>query len=476
MDGASTQFILFGLAVALISNASRHPVWRVATLALASGAFVLLLSDAVIALVPFASFLFLGYGAIQLQRRGRRCVLATSVVVIVAIYAWLKQYTILPAVLLMHQPYLVVGLSYVFFRVLHLVIDASAPGRARDVRPLSYVAYTTSFLTFVSGPIQRYEDFTAEIAHPPELSGSIVAMQVERIVRGFFKVNVLGMLLSMVHDDSLARLATRLPLSSKLAAALSLVGFYPLFVYCNFSGYIDIVIGLARLLPMRLPENFDRPFSARSFLDFWTRWHITLSVWFKTYVYNPMLTGLMRRDLPAALEPYAGVPCFLLTFLLVGIWHGRTSEFLMFGLLQGVGVAANKLWQIALGRRLGKRRYRALTSNPIYAAGARGLTYSWFAFTALWFWASWSDLGAVLRELGGPGFTIVAVALWLTATLVLAAWETARARLLAVTVAGQPLFTNRYALTVYATIFAVFSFILVAVLAQPAPGVVYKTF
>ena len=70
---------------------------------------------------------------------------------------------------------------------------------------------------------------------------------------------------------------------------------YPLFLYANFSGYIDIVIALARLMRVRLPENFDRPFSASSVLDFWNRWHMTLSNWLKTYVYNPLLLALMRR-------------------------------------------------------------------------------------------------------------------------------------------------------------------------------------
>ena len=111
----------------------------------------------------------------------------------------------------------------------------------------------------------------------------------------------------------------------------------PVFLYSNFSGYIDIVIALARLMRVRLPENFDRPFSASSVLDFWNRWHITLSNWLKTYVYNPLLMALMRRILILIVEPFLGVFSFFVTFFLIGLWHGRTSEFVFFGVLTGAG-------------------------------------------------------------------------------------------------------------------------------------------
>jgi D-alanyl-lipoteichoic acid acyltransferase DltB (MBOAT superfamily) len=84
-----------------------------------------------------------------------------------------------------------------------------------------------------------------------------------------------------------------------LFAAAKVAVAYPFFLYSNFSGYIDIVIviviALSRLMRVRLPENFDRPFSASSFLDFWSRWRITLSSWLKTYIYNPLLVALISR-------------------------------------------------------------------------------------------------------------------------------------------------------------------------------------
>ena len=158
-------------------------------------------------------------------------------------------------------------------------------------------------------------------------------------------------------------------------------------------------IALARLTRLRLPENFDRPFSASSFLDLWNRWHITLSTWLKTYVYYPLLMGLMRRISSPAVEPLLGVLCFFVTFFLIGIWHGRTSEFAIYGVLLGSGAAINKFWQLLLIGRLKNKGYNALASNPIYIAFGRGLTFSWLALSHFWFWVDWQQIGKIFTGL-----------------------------------------------------------------------------
>ena len=175
------------------------------------------------------------------------------------------------------------------------------------------------------------------------------------------------MLFDFVRVDAQAQLSYQLPLPLKMYAVFRLIVAYPLFLYANFSGYIDIVIALARLMRLRLPENFDRPFSASSVLDFWNRWHMTLSNWLKTYLYNPLLLALMRRISSTAMDPLLGVLCFFVTFFLIGVWHGRTSEFIMFGVLTGGGMSINKLWQLWLMRRLGRKGYKALAANTVYS-------------------------------------------------------------------------------------------------------------
>jgi len=478
MDSASFQFVMYGIAVAIVSNFSRSRVWRSAVLMLASVVFLGFLAHSPVVFIPLAGFLLVGYGAIVLVRRGWSKWLVWLVLAVILVYAWLKKYTFLPEASFLHFPYFTLGLSYIFFRVLHLLIEAGEGGEARPVGLGGYLLYTLNFTTFVSGPIQRYDEFARDqfAEEPIPLGPRVIGLQLERLVRGFFKVNVLAMLLDAPRVDALAQLSQPVPVPMKMFAAARLFVLYPFFLYANFSGYIDIVIALARLMRVRLPENFDRPFSASSFLDFWSRWHITLSTWLKTYVYNPLLMALMRRVSSAALQPFLGVICFFVTFFLVGIWHGRTSEFVVFGILQGGGVAINKLWQVWLGQTMGRKPYKALAANPVYIAFGRGLTFSWFAFTLLWFWAGWKQIDAVFASVGVAQWIGVWLTVWLSATVVLAAWEALRAALLSIRTAEGPVLTHRYALVVYASALALVAFFVTVLLNQPAPGIVYKTF
>jgi D-alanyl-lipoteichoic acid acyltransferase DltB (MBOAT superfamily) len=472
--------VLFGLAAALFSNFSRSRVWRSTVLMLLSTVFLGLLAHNPIVLLPLAGFLLLGYGGLFLLSRGWSKSSIWSLLAIIFAYVWLKKYTLLPEGIFIHHPYFTLGLSYIFFRVLHLLIETGDGDEKGHIGLGAYLLYTLNFTTLVSGPIQRYDEFARDqfASEPIALGPRLVGLQLERIVRGFFKVSVLSVLLHTIQEDALAQIQQPFPLalSVRLFAAFQLAVVYPFFLYANFSGYIDIVIALARLMRVRLPENFDRPFSASSFLDFWNRWHITLSTWLKTYVYNPLLVALMRRIPSLAMQPLLGVFCFFVTFFLVGIWHGRTSEFVIFGVLQGGGVAINKLWQLGLTRALGSKGYKALAKEAVYVSFARGLTFSWFAFTLFWFWASWKQIGTTFRSLDAAQWLGVWLAVWLSATAGLALWEWLRAALLSITTSEGPLLTSRYARVVYATALGLAALVITVLLNQPAPVIVYKAF
>jgi D-alanyl-lipoteichoic acid acyltransferase DltB (MBOAT superfamily) len=478
MDTASFQFVLFGLAVALVSNFSRSRLWRSAVLMAASIIFLVLLAHSLILVFPLICFLLLGYvGLLLIRRCGARSI-GWTILALLSVYVWLKKYSFLPEGIILHSPYFTIGLSYILFRVLHLLIDSGDDKSKTGINFGAYLLYTLNFTTLVSGPIQRYEEFARDqfSLDPLPLGPQVIGAQLERIVRGLFKVNVLALLLHAAQDDALARSIPSFHLSLRLFSIFNIFIIYPLFLYSNFSGYIDIVIALARLMRVRLPENFNRPFSASSFLDFWNRWHITLSTWLKTYVYNPLLIALMRWNSSPALEPLLGVLCFFVTFFLVGVWHGRTSEFIFFGVLQGGGVAVNKLWQLGLARGLGRKQYKTLAANPVYIALGRGLTFSWFAFTLLWFWSSWIQIGKLLHIISITQLLVVWLFIWFCAAVVLSLWEFLRSALLSIKVDGNPVLTHRYARMIYASVLGLAVFVFVFLLNQPAPDIVYKTF
>jgi alginate O-acetyltransferase complex protein AlgI len=443
----------------------------------ASVVFLGLLDKHPAAFIPLLGFLLLGYVGLILVSRGWSRSLVWILCLVIFVYAWLKKYTVLPESIFINYPYFTVGLSYIFFRVMHLLIETAEAGGKSHIGAGAYLLYTLNFTTLISGPIQRYNEFAADqfASEPLHLGQPVIGLQLERIVRGFFKVNVLAPLLLSVQDAALEKLQNSTP-SQTFVSALLLAVLYPFFLYCNFSGYIDIVIALARLMRVRLPENFDRPFSASSFIDFWNRWHITLSTWLKTYVFNPLLLALMRRVSSPAMHPFLGVFCFFVTFFLIGVWHGRTSEFVVFGVLQGAGVAINKLWQLRVTSVIGRNGYKNLSSNPIYVALGRGLTFSWFAFTLFWFWANWHQIDTVFGALSVAQWLGVWSLIWLSAAVVLTIWEKLRAMMLAMTAFDKPLITSRYVRVVCVTALALTSVVFTVLLNQPAPVIVYKTF
>jgi alginate O-acetyltransferase complex protein AlgI len=478
LDSASFQFVIFGLVAAIVSNFSQSVVWRSCVLFAASAVFVGILAPHPMVLLPMLGFLLLGYLMLGLVERGWAKASALGIAVVLFAFVWLKKYTFLPEGIFLHSPYFTLGLSYIFFRVVHLLVDARDSQSKQRIGLGAYLLYTLNFTTLVSGPIQRYEEFARDqfASEPPALDIMLVGRQLERIVVGLFKVNVLAMLLDLVRNDALAQLMQPLPPVQKFFAAILLVLAYPVFLYANFSGYIDIVIALARLMRLRLPENFDRPFSAACVMDFWNQWHMTLSTWFKTYVYNPLLIAMMRRISALSWQPFFGVICFFVTFFLVGVWHGRTSEFLVFGLLTGAGISINKLWQIAITNKLGRKGYKALAANAVYMALGRGITYIWFAFTLFWFWGDWKHIAKAFSAVGAAEWIAVWGVALAVATVTLAAWEGIRALLMPAATADGAILSSRYARVVYASALCLAALVMTVMLNQPAPGIVYKVF
>jgi len=475
MAGASVSFLVFATVVILFSNLWPRTEWRQLVLLIASVAFLCICADKQ-SLVPLIAFLGLGYVGLKLIESGRVRTATPMVVVTILIYIWLKRYTFLPSSLFLRISYSTLGLSYIFFRVLHLLEDASSGMLERPVSLVSYVIYTLNFTTLVAGPIQRYQDFDKSQREARRPSVTRVGLAIERIITGFFKTNVLALIFSMLHAGAINQIMAAAQWQTSVLQGAVVIASYPFFLYCNFSGYIDIIIGIALLLGISLPENFDRPFSSLWFIDFWNRWHITLSTWFKTYVYNPLVMALMRRFPSESLAPVWGVTAFFVTFFLVGAWHGQTFAFLFFGVLQALGVSINKLYEIALAAALGRKRVRVLSSNGFYIAVCRGLTFTWLAFTLVWSWSSWSRLAGLTTAMGAGAIVASLSLILLAATVGLAIWEAGRTHLLRIQWGQQVVLQSRYTRTAWCTALVLFWIAAELLLRQPAPEIVYKTF
>jgi D-alanyl-lipoteichoic acid acyltransferase DltB (MBOAT superfamily) len=475
MAGASLSFLAFGAVVILLCNLLDRPAWRQFLLLAASAVFLWMCAEGE-SLIPLLAFVGLGYAGLKLVESGRMRSAAPMIVVTLLIFVWLKKYTFLPSFLFLQHPYTTLGLSYILFRVIHLMADAHSGELAGPVGLASYLTYTLNFTSLIAGPIQRYQEFDRTCQESRRPSVIRAGQAIERIIVGFFKANVLALAFSMLKSGAINQLTTAAHWDTRVLAGAVVVASYPFFLYCNFSGYIDIVIGLARLIGITLPENFDRPFSADSFIGFWSRWHITLSTWLKIYVYNPLLMALMRRFPALSLAPVWGVSAFFVTFFLVGAWHGQTPAFLFFGVLQGLGVSMNKLYEIVVAKKLGRKRTMALMSNGPYIAICRGLTFTWFAFTLMWFWGDWTQLAKLEASVGAAGAAAALLLILIAAIAGLALWEAARNVFLKGEWQAQVILQSRYVRTAWCTVLVLISTAAELLLQQQAPEIVYKTF
>jgi alginate O-acetyltransferase complex protein AlgI len=422
MDFTSSIYLTFVAVTILIFNAWSAPRFRLGVLVIANLAFIASFVQSPEQLTPLAGFLLLGYAATRwVARWPSTSILAVTVAFIVGVFVVLKRYTFLPAALGLHFLYLQIGLSYILFRILQMVIDSAGGEKDARLGPLNFCNFTCNFLSFVSGPIQRSDEYLAQVAQiGRKVDETLAFTAFHRIIKGFIKLAVISAVANYLFADlSAAILAESTSLADLRYAgqyAASAIA-YTFYLYYNFSGYMDIVIGVGWFLGQNLPENFDRPFSARNIFEFWARWHMTLSEWFKTYLFNPLMKFLATHVSSPALLPYLGVIGFFVTFFVMGVWHGSTGVFVIYGLVWGAGASINKLWQVFMTGRLGKKRFKALGDSFAYASLARGLLFAFFALAVTGLWVNMHQLSLLQHRLGLAGLALVLIGTTLCAAI-----------------------------------------------------------
>lgn len=220
------------------------------------------------------------------------------------------------------------GLSYITFQVVAYLVDVYNEVHDSEKSLLNFSLYVLLFPKLVTGPIARYRDLAVQLVER-RVSAAAAAGGARRFI--------LGMAKKALVADQLARVVNpafglETPNFSTGIAWLALVGF-ALQLYFDFSGYTDMAIGLGEMLGFRFVENFNYPYIARSISDFWRRWHISLSSWFRDYVFYPLEFARRRAG---RLRQQSNI---LLVFLLTGLWHGVTVNFVLWGLLHGLAIA-----------------------------------------------------------------------------------------------------------------------------------------
>ncbi len=234
--------------------------------------------------------------------------------------------------------FLPVGISFFTFQSLSYTIDVYRGNLKPLTNMLDYAFYVSFFPQLVAGPIVRARDFIPQIRKPLEVTRGMFGAGVFYIVGGLFKKAVISDYISI---NFVERVFDQPTLYSGFENLMAVYG-YALQIYCDFSGYSDMAIGIALLLGFKFPPNFNAPYKSASVTEFWRRWHISLSSWLKDYLYISL--GGNRHG---KFRQYLNL---LITMLLGGLWHGANWNFILWGGMHGVALALDKIKNAVLRR------------------------------------------------------------------------------------------------------------------------------
>ena len=228
--------------------------------------------------------------------------------------------------------FLPVGISFFVFQSMSYTIDIYRG----EIKPLArwsdFLFYLSFFPQLVAGPIVRAKDFIPQIRRPLMVTREMFGRGIAFIIIGLIKKAIISDYISLNFVD---RIFDEPALYSGFECLMGIYG-YALQIYCDFSGYSDMAIGIALLLGFQFPKNFDAPYKSATITEFWRRWHISLSSWLRDYLYISL--GGNRRG---TLRTYLNL---IITMVLGGLWHGAAVRFILWGALHGVALALHKMW------------------------------------------------------------------------------------------------------------------------------------
>jgi len=269
------------------------------------------------------------------------------------------------------------GYSYLAFRLLHVLRDWQS-GLLPPIHLDEFICYALFFPSCVSGPIDRVERFTKDLRASKRLDHETLLAGGQRLAVGLFKKFVLADWLAWLSiSDALVE-------QTRGGAWLWLFLYaYAFRLYFDFSGYTDIAIGLGRLTGVSLPENFASPYLQPNLTQFWNSWHITLTQWLRAYVFNPLTRFLRtaKRPLPLWLILLSAQ---LVTMSLIGLWHGFTWNFLLWGVWNGAGLFLQNRWSELVRGRFAHWNARPLARHALTAGGIF-LTFNYFSLSLVFF-------------------------------------------------------------------------------------------
>jgi len=261
-----------------------------------------------------------------------------------------------------------IGLSYYIFQTIGYITDIKRGTIEAETNFYRFTLFTIYFPKLLVGPIERANHFLPQLKKKISFDKENITEGAKRIAWGLFKKLVVADRIDIYHHAVIVSSANQSGSTILLASVL-----YTFQVYADFSGYTDIALGSARMFGFDLMENFKRPLLAKTISDFWRRWHISLSSWVNDYIYNPIV--LKERDLGKWGVFYA----LLVSFIVIGIWHGAAWNYVLFGLLQALAI----IYEVATKKT--RKRISKKINPVIYNSASILLTFLFVTFSLIIF-------------------------------------------------------------------------------------------
>lgn len=242
-----------------------------------------------------------------------------------------------------------IGISFFTFQALSYVIDVYRGKVSVQKDPIKLGLYISLFPQLIAGPIVRYDEVKEQMSTRKE-SYALFSEGVIRFITGMAKKILLADTMALFAN----RILSSLMAGNSLTISMAWLGAiaYTFQIYYDFSGYSDMAIGLGKMFGFHFPENFNYPYIARSVTEFWRRWHISLSSWFRDYVYIPL--GGNGKGKSASAKSFLVYRNMFVVWLLTGIWHGAGWTFLLWGMMYFVVLTVERVFKIGRERELPK--------------------------------------------------------------------------------------------------------------------------
>jgi D-alanyl-lipoteichoic acid acyltransferase DltB (MBOAT superfamily) len=282
------------------------------------------------------------------------------------------------------------GFSYVAFRLIHTLLDR-INGRLKDIRLDEYLIFMIFYPAFMAGPLDKLQRFRKDLDNPQPMDAAGLLQSGKRLAAGLFRKFILA--------DSLALIALSAGNVSQVTSTgwmWVMLAAYSFQLYFDFAGYSDIAIGTSMLLGFQLPENFNHPYRQPNLTLFWNNWHMTLTQWIRGYLFNPLTRSLRRnKKLPAPLIIFITQ---MTTMLVIGLWHGVTANFVIWGAWHGLGLFIHNRWSSFAGAKV-----NSLTAEKPGLAKAfqvSGMLFTFFYVSLGWIWFALPTTGDAIVAFG----------------------------------------------------------------------------